>query len=300
MLNRTSTDHRPRTTDAVLRVRRGGRGLWTFLQLFKIVILFLLLTAQSGYAQKDSFSLLRHFHSDVVQLAVDNLDNLYIISSTDQLKKYNAQGDSVGVYNQVKRFGKLHALDVTNPLKLLLFYKDFSTVVVLDRLLTLRAAVDLRKLNIIQASAVGLSYDGNIWLFDTYENKLKKIDEQGTLLLETPDFRNVFADAVQPQQIIDQNGTVYLYDAANGLYLFDYYGTFKKKLPITGWQHVAIWNNYITGIQNYSLQFFNTATLLSGTRTFPNKEWQQHKFYVANNKIFSWTKDSIRIYNYPL
>lgn len=267
-------------------------------QLFQIPILLLL--AQGGFAQADSLQLVRRINTDVVQLAVDNLDNLYVLSSTDQLKKYNAQGDSIGVYNQVKRFGKLHAIDVTNPLKLLLFYKDFSTVALLDRLLTLRAAVDLRKSNIIQTSAVGVSYDGNIWLFDEYENKLKKLDEQGTVLLETPDFRTIFTDAVLPQQIIDQNGTVYLYDPKAGLYLFDYYGSFKKKLPITGWQHLAVFNNYITGIQDNRLKFFNTATLLSGERRLPLMLQVIPQVQIANNKLFSWTADSIYIYSYPL
>lgn len=270
------------------------------MKLFQIPILLLLLLAQTVQAQGDSATLLRRFPADVVQLAVDHLDNLYVVSVTDQLKKYNAQGDSVGVYNQVKRFGKLHALDVTNPLKLLLFYKDFSTVVVLDRLLSLRVAIDLRRLNIMQASAVGLSYDGAIWLFDAYENKLKKLDEGGTVLLETPDFRNVFADAVLPQQIIDQNGVVYLYDPAAGLYLFDYYGTFKKKLPITGWQGIAVWNNYITGVKDNQLQFFNTTTLLSGTRPLPLTPPTSPNLRLANQKLFHWTADSVRIYNYPL
>ena len=268
-------------------------------KLFQIPILLLLL-AQCSYAQPDSVQLLRRFNTDVVQLAVDNLDNLYIVSSTDQLKKWNAQGDSIAVYNQVRRFGKLQTIDVTNPLKLLLFYKEFSTIVVLDRLLTLRASIDLRQLNIIQTSAVGLSYDGNIWLFDEYENKLKKIDESGTVLLQTPDFRTVFPEAISPQQILDQNGTVYVYDANAGLYLFDYYGTFKKKLPITGWQRLAIWNNYITGIQDRAFQYFNTATLLSGSRKFSQPQWQPNQVQLANNKAFSWTKDSVSIYNYPL
>jgi hypothetical protein len=145
---------------------------------------------------------------------------------------------------------------------------------------------------------VSLSYDGNIWLFDEYENKLKKIDEQGTVLLQTPDLRNIFAEAMQPQQIIDQNGTVYLYDAANGLYLFDYYGTFKKKLPITNWQQVSIFKNYITGIQRDSMLYFNTTTWLSGARKLP-VTLQQH-VQAANSKLFCWTTDSVHIYKYPL
>ena len=31
---------------------------------------------------------------DIVDFAVDNLDNVYVLASTDQLKKYNAGGDS--------------------------------------------------------------------------------------------------------------------------------------------------------------------------------------------------------------
>lgn len=261
-------------------------------------MLLLLLAAQPGYGQHDSARLLRRFGSDVVQLAVDNLNNLYLISSAGQLKKLTATGDSVGVYNGVKRFGTPEALDVTNPLKLLLFYKDFSNVVVLDRLLSFRAAIDLRQSNILQASAVGLSYDGAIWVFDAYENKLKKLDEGGKPLLETPDFRNLFSETILPQQVIDQNGTVYLYDPAAGLYLFDYYGGFKKKLPITGWQGIAVWNQYITGIQANQLQFFNTATLLSGTKPLP-AGLPQH-LRIANNKLYGFTADSVCIYHYPL
>ena len=271
---------------------------WKF-KLFQIPIVLLLL-AQPVYAQQDSLHLLRTFHTDVVQLAADNLDNLYVLSSTGQLKKYNAQGDSVGVYNQVRRFGKVQAIDVSNPLKLLLFYKDFSTVVILDRLLTQRATVDLRRSNIIQTSAVSLSYDGNIWLFDEYENKLKKLDEQGTVLLETPDFRTLFPDAVQPQQILDASGMLYLYDSENGVYLFDHYGSFKKKLPITGWQRIAVFNNYITGIQGSSLEYFNTATLLSGERKLPFILEPQQQIQMANGKLFCWTADSVSVFNYPL
>jgi len=39
-------------------------------------------------------------------------------------------------------------LDVTNPLRVLLYYKDFSTIVILDRLLSNRSTIDLRKQDI--------------------------------------------------------------------------------------------------------------------------------------------------------
>jgi hypothetical protein len=58
-------------------------------------------------------------------VAIDNLENLYIVSSSGQIKKLNNRGDSVAIFNGVRNYGLLQAIDVTNPLKPLLFYKDF-------------------------------------------------------------------------------------------------------------------------------------------------------------------------------
>src|SRR5829696_3373684 len=170
---------------------------------------FLLFLTLYPKAQKDSFLLVRTYQGDIAFAAMDNLENLYIISSTGQIKKFSPAGDSMGLYNQVRNFGKLYSLDVSNPLKLLLFYKDFSTVVVLDRFLANVSAIDLRKHGILQPGAIGLSYDNNIWVFDEWDNKLKRINEQGNRLLETADFRSIFNEGLSPQKIINDNGLVY-------------------------------------------------------------------------------------------
>ena len=45
--------------------------------------------------------------------------------------KMNSRGDSLAVFNDVKRFGTVTQVDATNPLKILLYYKNFSSIVVL-------------------------------------------------------------------------------------------------------------------------------------------------------------------------
>src|SRR5437868_10134936 len=191
----------------------------------------------SAKAQKDSCcKLIAAIKGDVVDFSVDNLDNVYVLNSNDQIKKYNSRGDSVAVFNNVKKFGRVSVIDASNPLKILLYYKDFSTVVVLDRMMNQQNTIDLRKQNIFQASAVALSYDNNIWLFDEVNSKLKKIDDNGEVLLETPDFRLLFGDAPSPESIFDRDGFVYMYDSVKGVYVFDYYGALKNKILIPGWK----------------------------------------------------------------
>jgi hypothetical protein len=116
----------------------------------KLIILLLLLCCSASIkAQSDSaFTLIKTINGDIIDFTVDNLDNIYILNSRNQVKKLNANGDSVAIYNDVKKFGQATLIDVSNPLKLLLYYKDFATVVVLDRFLNAVNVIDLRKQNI--------------------------------------------------------------------------------------------------------------------------------------------------------
>lgn len=229
---------------------------------------------------------------------LDNLDNLYIITPQDQLKKYNTNGDSVAVFNGVRKYGKLYSVDVSNPMKLLLFYKDFSNIVILDRLLSVRTTVDLRQNNILQASAIGASYDNKIWIFDSYEYKLKKLDEQGNLLQETPDFRVLFEQAVVPQQIMDRDGLLYLYDSVNGLFVFDYYGSFKRKLPITNWNSVVIAGKNILGTSSYGVNSFSTITFMEKRFLFPKNFFPYYRYSLTQNKLIALGKDSVSVFSY--
>jgi hypothetical protein len=267
------------------------------------LFLWLAQTAQAQQplmsARKDSsFVLVKTYRGDIVDAAVDNLDNLYIISSTGQIKKFDAAGDSAAVYNQVKNFGKLYSLDVSSPLRPMLFYKDFSTIVLLDRYLANRSILDLRKYKILQPGAVGLSYDNNIWVFDEYDNKLKKIDEQGNLLLETPDFRTIFNETLRPQKIINDNGLVYLADPATGVFVFDTYGSFKKKILLKNWQSIAVKENYLIQTHPNEIVVYNTTTFVDVKKTIPSSFQPYVRSFSTSSKLVTFSNDSLRVYQY--
>jgi len=266
-----------------------------------IFILFLvLLFFQKGKSQTDSsFALITSIEGDIQSFVVDNMENIYILTSTDQLKKLDAKGDSVAVYNNVKRFGKLSAIDVSNPLKVILYYKDFANIVILDRLLNVRHSIDLRKTGISQVSAISQSYDGNIWLYDELENKLKKINEEGKLLLETPDFRQLFNEVPQPQQIFDQDGYVYLYDSLKGFFVFDYYGTLKSKLPYTGWQNISVTSRSIIATKDNRLQRYLVNTLSLKEDEIPGYFLPYDHLQFRGSKIYAHSPNLIRIFRLP-
>ena len=84
-------------------------------------------------SQSDSaFQFIKTIKGDFTYFNVDNLDNIYLLSKTNQLKKLNENGDSVAIFNDVKKYGNPDYIDVTNPLKTLLYYKNYSTIRFID------------------------------------------------------------------------------------------------------------------------------------------------------------------------
>ncbi len=248
-------------------------------------------------AQSDSvFSLVKTIRGSYTYFNVDNLDNLYLVTAGNQLKKLDANGDSLAVYNDVKKYGNPSFIDVTNPLKTLLYYKNFSTVVTLDRLLTVRNTINLRKHNIFYVNNVTLSYDNNMWIFDEEDFKLKKINEEGKTLLATVDWRNLFDSVPAPVKIIDRNDFVYLYDPQKGFYIFDYYGGFKNRIPLLHWTDVEVNGNTLYGFCNNKLYSYALKSLQLKEYTLPPFFGKFISIKAMNGKVYLLNEKGIDVY----
>jgi hypothetical protein len=243
-----------------------------------------------------SFRFIRNIQGDIVDFTVDNLDNVYVLNSRGQLKKFNSNGDSIAVFNNVKKFGQATLIDVSNPLKILLYYEDFATIVMLDNVLNILNTIDLRKHNIFQVKAIGQSYDNKIWLYDELENKLKKIDEDGGLLLETPDFRLLVGDAPSPQRIFDHEQFVYLYDSLKGVFVFDYFGGLKNKILINKWQNLKVAGKYIFGAYIGSLYRYEISSFRFDEWKMPLPLQKSRSFNFSANRLYALKENSIEIY----
>ena len=258
-----------------------------------VVASFICITSYSQAIIDLKTELLRKIPEAVTDFTTDNLGNIYLINSTGQIKKIDEKGDSIAVYNDVRRYGRIYSIDATNPLKVLVFYKDFSSIVVLDRLLNVRATIDLRKTGIFQTSAITSSYDNNIWLFDELNSKLKKIDDSGNLLMESSDFRQVFDAFPTATALFDRDGQLYLYDAAKGLYVFDYYGAKKNNYPLLYLDDLQVSDkNTITARDSTYVFLYKPATLqMEKYNVFPD-QIMFRKINFNGNKLYALTRQN--------
>ncbi|WP_207495189.1 hypothetical protein [Aridibaculum aurantiacum] len=236
---------------------------------------------------------LQRVYPEVISdFTTDNLGNIYLVSTSNHVKKIDEKGDSLAVYNDVRRYGKISSVDATNPLKVLVFFKDFSTIAVLDRQLSVRKTIDLRRQNILQVKAVTTSYDNNIWLYDEMEAKLKKLDDNGRVMLESVDMRQVFDVAPSPEALFDRDGFLYMYDTTKGLLVFDYYGAQKQKHGLPVIQDLQVIDKQtVTGRDNDRILLYKPATLqLYSFKAFADPAVYK-KIRFNDKKVYALTKE---------
>lgn len=246
--------------------------------------------------QQDPFVLLRKISGKFDAMEIDALDNIYVLFN-NRLKKIRINGDSVAVFNDVKQYGNPYKIDVSNPLKTLVYYKNYSTVVILDRFLTQRNAINLRQKNIFKVKAITTSYDNNIRLFDEQDFKLKKIDDDGTVISETNDFRLIFDTVPSPVFISEKDNSIFLYDPKAGFYVFDYYGSLKNRLPFRYWEHPAVYKDHLTGISEGKLYSYELNTLNLKTWPLPAYVKDYVDIKAVNGRLYLLRKDGIEIFD---
>lgn len=248
-------------------------------------------------AQHDStFTYSKIIPGEFTYFNTDNLDNIYLVNNSNQLKKIYPNGDSAGVFNDVRKYGKLFSIDATNPLKLLLYYQNFSTIVVLDRFLNIRNVINLRKQNIFNVKVIGSSYDNNIWVFDEGDAKIKKIDDNGQVLSETVDLRMIFDSIPSPTQLIDRDGFVHLYDPDKGFYIFDIYGSLKNKIPLLQWKNVEVIDKKLYGFSDSSLFQYQPGSLQLKEYKLPAAFNNALQIKASNGSIYLLQKNGLLQY----
>jgi len=266
-------------------------------------LIFFLITIFAGISVAAQDTTMLHLSLErtgvFTDMAADNAGNIYIVTDRQQVKKLNSKGDSLAVYNDVKRFGTITSLDVTNPLKILLFYKGSGTVVILDRFLATQQVIDLRRNKIQQASAIRLSYDNNIWVYDELESKIRKIDDSGKTLFESADLRLVFSAVPAFNDMFDDSRSLFLYHPQYGWYTFDYYGAFVKKQVFTGWQFPQVTDGKMLGVLNNKMVAAATKDLdfASAALRVPVKDVK--KMVFISGKTYVLYTDSLKVFDAP-
>ncbi len=106
-------------------------------------------------------------------IGFDGFGNCFYIQNNVIHKKAES---SVLQYQNLS-LGKITKVDITNPLKIIVFYKDFNSVVVLDNQLNEIQRIDFSNLSTpIVATAMGISGQNKLWIFNSLNQQIGLYD----------------------------------------------------------------------------------------------------------------------------
>lgn len=227
-------------------------------------------------------------------MTTDELGNVYVVNGENALIRFNEQGDSTGSFRSIQN-GDLLWVDASNPLRILLSYPHFSKIMLLDNMLAPKNELDLKKLRIYTAPAVGMSADGRLWVYDYNQARLRKINDQLEQDSESNDLR-MEADAVpRPQSLIEQNGKVYLCDSIQGIFTFDRFGNYLSRLLMLGVGKIQVIGSQLLYFDGNAIQLYDTKSLQAGAFALPDTR-QLLDARMGRNRLYLLFPDKLDIY----
>ncbi|WP_118974301.1 hypothetical protein [Taibaiella koreensis] len=249
-------------------------------------------------AAAPSQELIRSIPSDHARLiTTDELGNVYLVRQDNGLIRYSADGDSTGNFRSIQN-GELQWVDATNPLRVLLYYPNFSKLILLDRMLSVKNDLDLKKLGIFNAQAVGMSADGRIWVYDFVNARLKKIDDQLNVTNTSNDMRQELGEVPRPTALLERDSRVFLCDSSKGIYTFDRFASYLNMLEIKGVQQLQAFGSQLVYREADSLRAYDLRTLNLKTIPLP----AQADFIdarIERNRLYLLFTDRLELYRLP-
>lgn len=215
---------------------------------------------------QSSLPIIKSIPIEANNLQVDELGNAYVLRKDNALIKYNEKGDSVANYIALNN-GQLSFIDVTNPLRLLLYYPRFAKLVLLDRMLAPKGELNLRKLNLLNSNVIASSAEGNLWVYDQFSATLNKLDMELNYIVRGNDLRQQLSELPTPHYMVERERKVFMADSTQGVLIFDQYGTYLNTLALSGIRQMQIVGNQIiyrkeNVLYAYDFQSFNETTLM--------------------------------------
>lgn len=181
-------------------------------------------------------------------VGVDKYDNLYGIQKNIFIKLAEAEKYQ---FTDLQ-LGKLTSVDILNPLKIVLFYKDLNTVVLVDDRLNEIKRISFNTLK--EFRTVGFATTANnqsLWIFNVDLQELEVFDYN----------RNTILARTQPlsEEILQQKSgfnSCWLL-SNNHLYQFNIYGSLLQKIPQKNSTAIAQDGDQVVVLKDNSLSLFS-------------------------------------------
>ncbi|MFN3343710.1 MAG: hypothetical protein ACK40M_13505 [Flavobacteriales bacterium] len=253
----------------------------------------------SLFAKPDSSALQwkaeREFHLKSTFITADEMGNLYVVNK-DEITKYGIKGDSICTQS-FKTMGWISLLDVTNPLRPMIFYRDLNQIVVLDNTLSIQGEpVKLEKLGLQFTKLFCQSPNNqNLWLYDTDEFRLMRLDKNFQLVRGSGNITQVTGRDLNPTHMQEWNNFLYLCDPDQGILVFDMFATYSKTIPLKNIRNFQVTNGGIFYLDDKSLLRYDLMSF--ETMKIPLPLSTVESFRISGKRLYLQGSSKISVFS---
>jgi len=223
----------------------------------------------------------------------DNIQNAYVYSA-NVLKKYDVHGNMLYQYDN-KSYGSISYVDVNDPLKVMVFYKDFPEIVFLDNTLSLNGSpISPADMGFSLATLACISHSNGAWMYDAQGMQLVRFDLNLNITEKTGNLVQALGMRLNPNYLTEYNSYVYMNDTAQGILVFDQYGTYFKTIPIKGLTSFEVRGDNLVYNKGSHVHAFHLKTIMEDDTPAPDSAATLVR--IEKNILFEECKDTLRIY----
>lgn len=256
----------------------------------KTYTLFLSCIVFSSFMKMDDFNPLI-IKTKIDFFSVDNIGNVFTVNG-DELIKHSANGKFFARYSNLK-LGNISSLDATNPLKLLLYYRDFQQIVFLDNQLSKNSnEVSLETLGYEQTDLACAGANNSFWIYDKQNNELIRFNENSKKICSTGNLKQILRTDLSPNFMKEHNGNLFLNCPETGVFVFDIFGGFIKIISLKDLKQFDVNESIIYYKKDSLLCSYNFKLFDEACKRIPNRE---ALVKYQNKKLYSAYKDSMVI-----
>ena len=223
------------------------------------------------------------------QIEVDQYGYFYIIDQ-DNLIKYDSEGHTLYHYSN-KLLGNIDQIDISNPLRPLLFYKDQGLIIVLDNTLSQqKEPISLNELGLYQTNCIANSnFDNGIWLYDIDVNEIIKINHLSQVNYRSGNLSVLIPNMEFPiLNLKEKNRKLYVV-TRNKIFVMDQFGSLLSVITLSAEKGLIIKEkNIITydgnAICRFDILDFKIDTLLKTKEYFKIMKLENNIVAVSKNR----------------
>lgn len=224
--------------------------------------LFLILLGLSNSTIAQPFKLIFKIDTAANLAAVDNFGNLFLVTPKNEVMKFNPKGKFLWNYTN-NAYGNINQIDVSDPLRVILYYADYQQLIVLNNNLS-----EISKFNFSTnpnqlVTLVASANNNGFWVYDALNRELIRLSNNFTEDLNTSNLYQRDGLNLQAKFMLNSDEYLFINDIGTGVQIFDRFGNFFKTAVINCNNHFDVSDNQIFYVENKQLHSYNYLTIES-------------------------------------